>query len=504
MGQMRFRPSASLLLLAAALCLGCKEGGKAASPATGSYGQGGQATANGPANGPANSPANGQAPGQVRRQPAITVQAIEAVSGPLGVSRNSSGVVTASVQSQVAALVSGVVSRVMRKSGDWVGAGDLVVQLDESQLRIALANAQAALDTARINLQTVQDSTAQNSQKLSLQVQSAQATRDSAKKFYDSQKALFDLGGLSASTLDTAGASLANAEAALETAKIALDQNQRGVATTANQNVEALKIAVTTAHNNIQQAELNLRNTAIRAPFAGQVSAVNVTPGMYVGLNTAVFVLVSAERQVNFSISPQDAPALPLGSALVFSWAGKSYPLTIRQAPSAPVNGVVPMVAGGPGLSGLSYGLVGDLSYQLVLATGILVPMNAIDTTDNRNYVYIVEGGKVALREIRVVAESGAVAAVGGLAPGSLVVVSPPPGLVPGAAVTTIPAQGIDLGTGAKAAASPVGPGSPTGSPGQARGSRPGKTSGSPGAGSGAAPASQGPATVVQPQAARP
>lgn len=477
MGQLRLPRCAYFLLLAAFLGLGCGKGSRDASPATGSYGPGGQANANGSAAGPSTGPAAGQG----RRQPAITVQAIEAVAGSLGVSRDSSGVVTASVQSQVAALVSGIVSKVVRKSGDWVGAGDLVVQLDESQLRIALANTQAALDTARINLQTVQDSTVQNNQKLILQLQSAQASRDSAKKFYDSQKALFDLGGLSASTLDTAGASLANAEAALETAKIALDQNQRGVATTANQNVEALKIGVTTAQNNLQQAELNLRNAAIRAPFAGQVSAVNVTPGMYVGLNTAVFVLVSAERQVNFSISPQDAPALPVGSPLVFSWAGKSFPLTIKQAPSAPVNGVVPMVAGGPGLSGLSYGLVGDLSYQVVLATGILVPMNAIDTTDNRNYVYVVEGGKVALREVKVVAESGAVAAVSGLAPASLVVVSPPPGLVPGAAVTTIPAQGIDLGTGPKAsqarpaggsgAAPRQGGGSPAGTPG--RGQRP-------------------------------
>lgn len=436
MGQIRTRRSAYLLLLAA-LALGCAKGGTeanpAASPAAGAPGQ------PPPAGGPA------------RRQAAVTVQTIAAVAGSLSLGRNSSGVVTAAVQSQVAALVAGIVHKVGHRSGDWVAAGEVVVQLDDSQLRIALANSQAALDTARINLQTVQDSTAQNNQKLSLQVQSAQASRDSAKKFYDSQKALFDLGGISASTLDTAGAALATAEAALETAKIALDQNQRGVATTANQNVGSLKVAVVTAQNNLQQSELNLRNAAIKAPFAGQISAINVTQGMYVGLNTAVFVLVSADRQVNFSISPQDAPALPLGARLDFSWGGRSYPLTIRQAPSAPVNGVVPMVAGGPGLSSLSYGLVGDLSYTLSLAVGILVPMNSIDTTDNHNYVYIVEGGKVAQREIKVVAESGAVAAVGGIGPGSLVVVSPPPGLVPGVAVQTIPAQGIDLGGGAAA-----------------------------------------------------
>jgi membrane fusion protein (multidrug efflux system) len=167
----------------------------------------------------------------------------------------------------VAAQVAGVVAAIPRRVGDWVKAGDAVIQLDESQLRIALANGQAALDTARINLQAVQDSTAQNSTKLELQLRSAQAARDSAQKFYDSQKALFDLGGISASALDTAGSQLASAQASLETARVALDQNQRGLATTPSQNVEVLKIAITTAQNNLEQARLNLRNAP---PSAGR------------------------------------------------------------------------------------------------------------------------------------------------------------------------------------------------------------------------------------------
>jgi multidrug efflux pump subunit AcrA (membrane-fusion protein) len=386
-----------------------------------------------------------------RRQGSVTVQVTKAVEGALAADRTAAAAVSTTTQSQVAALVSGAVRSVAHRPGDWVKEGEVVLQLDDAQLLIALANAQASLESAKINLAAVQDSTAQNNARLSLQVQSAQAACDAAQKYYDAQKALFDLGGISGSALDTANAQLASAKAALESAKIALDQNQRGVATTASQNVDVLRIAVATAQNNLEQARLNLRNAAIRAPFSGQISAINVAPGMYVGLNTAVFVLVSSERQVGFGISPQDAPALPAGAALRFEYAGSSMPLTVRQAPSAPVNGVVPMVAGGPGLGSLPFGVVGEVVYRVVLARGVIVPMSAIDTADNRNVVYVVEDGRVAVRPVTVVAESGSAAAVTGLGPGSLVIVSPPPGLVPGAQVKTVPATGVDLGPGTKA-----------------------------------------------------
>ncbi len=431
------------------------------------------------------------AEGSGRRQAAVTVQVMPASFGRLEATRTSAGVVTPAMQSQVAALVAGVVSSVGKRAGDWVSAGETVIQLDDTQLRIALANSQAALDTARINLQSIQDSTSQNNVRFALQVQSAQSTRDAAQKFYDSQKTLFDLGGLSASTLDTASAQLATAQAALESAKIALDQNQRGVATTANQNVEALKIAVTTATNNLQQAELNLRNAAIKVPFDGQIAVMNVSPGMYVSLNTAVFLLVSAERQVNFSIAPQDAPALPQGESLMFSYGGASHGVKVKQAPSAPVGGVVPMVVSGPAVRAFPFGVVGAVEYVVSLATGVLVPLTSLDTTDNRNYVYVVENGKIAIREVKVSGESGATAAVTGIDAGSMVVVSPPPGLVPGAAVQAVPAQGIRLGGSTRSSQAPASAAAPAGASGSGGFGGAQRAPGAAGAGGPGAPGGQ-------------
>jgi multidrug efflux pump subunit AcrA (membrane-fusion protein) len=263
-------------------------------------------------------------------------------------------------------------------------------------------------------------------------VQSAQSAYDSAKKYYDAQKALFDLGGISASQLDTAQSQLATAQANLESAKISLSQNGKAD----DQTIAQLKLSVTTAQNQVDQARLNLRNAAIRAPFAGQLAAINLQPGMYASLNTAAFTLVSAERQISFNVAPGDAALLKSGSPILFTYQGSAYPARVSQSPSAPISGVVPMFAtSGAGALSLAYGSVGTVGYSIPLATGALVPLSALQTLENQNYVFVIEKNKVSVRNVTVIAEAGTTAAVDGVSAGDVIVMSPPPGLIRGSQV---------------------------------------------------------------------
>ncbi|MEI6387607.1 MAG: HlyD family efflux transporter periplasmic adaptor subunit [Spirochaetota bacterium] len=498
-------------------------GGQGASyqgrPGTQGGGQGGAPGAGGQSGAPG---AGGQGGG--RRSANIPVQVAAIPSGTLLADRDTAGVLTPAIQSSIAVPVGGIVAKVLLGAGEWVKAGTVVVQLDDSLLRIAAANAKAAVDTAKINLQTTQGNATDSLPRFQLQVDSAQASVNSAQRNYDSQKALFDLGGLSASALDTAGGQLATAKANLETAKLALDQARKGIATTPGQNVDALKIAIMTAQNNLDQAKYNLDHAAIKAPFDGQISTMNASPGMYLGQNAAAFVLVSSERQVSFSIAPSDAVAMRKGMALTWEIAGKAYAITLKQDPSTPINGSVPLTARLDELTTLPFGSIGNVSYLIELARGPIVPLTAVATMENQNYVLLVNGGKVETRNIMVMAESGIVAAVTGVAAGAMVILSPPPGLVPGAQVQSIatpfpqtaairpdgerPALAATVGgktgnqrTGAQAAGGAA-PGAPAGATqagargggatGQWSGQRPGTGQGSPGTGTGQGGASTG------------
>ncbi|MGA2548276.1 MAG: hypothetical protein ABSF43_17155 [Rectinemataceae bacterium] len=105
--------------------------------------------------------------------PTISVMAQEVSEGPLTVTIETSGTVNPVTRSKVAAQVAGTVAKIRHLAGDWVKAGEPVVQLDDTLLDFAAKTSRASLETARINLSTSEDTTAQANPKLALQVQSA-------------------------------------------------------------------------------------------------------------------------------------------------------------------------------------------------------------------------------------------------------------------------------------------------------------------------------------------
>jgi len=377
-----------------------------------------------------NTPGTGGAPGLAD----ISVRASAVTTGPLAVEHRASGTVKPVMQSQVASQVGGIVAKVLLKAGDWVDEGGLVILLDDSQLQLSVRTAEAALENARISLATTQDNTSQASPKLDYQLRSAQAALSGAQRNYDAKKALASQGGATTAELDQATSSLQTAQANLEAAKSALDQNQKaGV-----QNLAQLQLAVEQSGYALEQARLNLEHASIKAPYSGRIVSINPMPGEFVGPNAPAFVMAADEREVDFSVPPADAASLSLGSAVSFTLSGVSSKLAISRSPRVPVNGVVPFVAAVPRSLGLPFGAVGTVSYSLVLASGTLIPTGAIQTSEDQNYAYVIEGSKALARKIQILAESGDSAAVSGVESGSVVIVNPPPGLMDGSGVKAV------------------------------------------------------------------
>ena len=430
---------------------GCAPGGSAAAPA-----KNGNAAAGG-TSGPSTGGAQAGNSTGARRFGAIPVLAVTAIVGPLTAGNDTAATVAPVTQSTVASQIAGVVLRVAHVAGDWVKEGEPVVVLDTSQLKLAVANAQAALENATINYQVAQDNASKDNPKLMLQLQSAQSAVDSAQKNYDSQKALYDIGGAPGSAVDNARGQLQQAQANLQAAQTALDQNKKADVWTIKQS----QLAIDQAQVQLQTAQLNLKYASIAAPFSGQIAAVNVNPGMYVSTNTAVYIIVSADKEINFNVPPADAPSLGVGSVVQFTYQGRTWPVKVSQAPSAPINGVVPMVATVPRSFTAPYGAVGTVSYSLTLAHGAIVPIAALQTNEDQNYVFTIQNGKAAIQYVKIVGQAGTVAAVTGVADGAQLIMSPPPGLLAGSTVQvtgTAAAANPTTGAGQQASA-PAAPG---------------------------------------------
>ncbi len=423
-----FVAAAALLILAGCSGSGAPSGG---SPGAVSGAGGQSAAATRPA---AGAFGGGQSGG--RRFATIPVQAVIVQSGPLVTDNDTAGVVTAVTQSQVAAQVAGVVAKVFHKQGDRVNAGEPVAQIDDSTFKLSVRNAQSALDSANINLAIGEQTATGNGPKLQSQLESAKNSLDSAQKNYDSQKAQYDLGGISASALDNAKSQLSQAQANVQAAQLAFDQNDQA----ATESVAQLKLAVDQATNALEMAKLNLQNVSIRAPFDGQLANVNVTPGSYLSLNSPAFLLVSTNKQIDFSEPPADAPGFKIGDSVTFTFAGKSYPVRITQTPAAPINGVVPMTASVPAGIPVSYGTVGTIVYKLTIGDGPQIPLSALQSRADINFVYTIQNGKAVEVPVIIIAEAGTTAVVRGLNAGDQVVLNPPPGLLSGSTVQVVAA----------------------------------------------------------------
>ncbi len=366
-----------------------------------------------------------------RRFGAITVQAVSVPAGPLVTENDTAGTVVPVTQSQVAAQVSGVVLQVLRNVGDTVRAGAPVIQLDDAALKLSVANAQAALESAKINLSIGQQSSTESDPKLADQLSAAQTALTAAQKNYGSQKALYDEGGISSSQLDTAKSALDQAQANVEAAKAAVDQNSQAD----TQNLQQLKLAVDQAGNQLAMAQLNEKNAVVRAPFDGVISAMNVSPGMYVSVNTQAFLVVSIAKQIAFTVPPSDAATFRAGDTVQFDLGGVRHPVKLVQNPAAPINGVVPLAASVPPSLRVSYGAVGTIVYTLTVATGPQIPISALQSRANTDFVDTVVSGKAVEVPVTVVAEAGTTAVVTGVAAGDQVIINPPPGLLDGSAV---------------------------------------------------------------------
>ncbi len=213
---------------------------------------------------------------------------------------------------QVTPMVAGQAVAVLASDTQAVKRGDVLVRLDDSDARIALAMAEAELAKARRQF----GQTSATSSALSAQVQarsadiastraqlaSAQAAYDKAQVDFNRRQRLVPNGAVSGDELTSATNALAAARASLAQARAAVAQatSQRGAAAgnlAANQaliegttNTSAPDVLAAEAR--VRQAQLDLDRTVIRAPVDGVVANRTIQVGQRVASGATVMRIV--------------------------------------------------------------------------------------------------------------------------------------------------------------------------------------------------------------------
>lgn len=216
------------------------------------------------------------------------VETATATQGTFRVSVTGPGTLAAINSADVKPQVNGTILSIV-KVGDRVTKGQLLAKLDPTTYQRALDNARLALSKAQTQLAGQRATATSANASQGQQVASAQAQYDNAQLSVqtattnlENQKKLFAAGGVSAQTVTDAQTALDQAKTNLESVRVALQTARQSKPLTydsGQQNLQNLQYAVDQAAISFKNAQTDLSNTKVYAPFDGVVSAVNGAVG---------------------------------------------------------------------------------------------------------------------------------------------------------------------------------------------------------------------------------
>jgi len=212
-------------------------------------------------------------------------------------------------------LVSGHVARVLVSDAQSVRAGQPLVMLDQTDARLALAQAEAAYDQARRRvagyMATDRQLAAQigmrgaDASRAAAEAASAQAGYERARLDFGRRTALAETGAISGEELSSSRAAYEQARAGLAAARAAQSQAAASQASAAGQrDANQAMIAgasidgnpeVASARARLAQARLDLARTIIRAPVDGIVARRQVQVGQRVQPGNALMSVVPVQ-----------------------------------------------------------------------------------------------------------------------------------------------------------------------------------------------------------------
>ena len=302
----------------------------------------------------------------------VAVQVKTVSAGSIATENKVSGQVSADNESVILIASAAKCTAVYKETGDTVQAGDKICTLD---LGSTLSSYNAARISYQAAVQSYQDQKGILDKQVSLAADNVNNT-----------KALFEIGAASQLEVDQAELNYQNAVAGRNSALAQLEAGMQN----AKSGVEQLD----TALENVD-AEGN-----VLAPQSGTLVTMNAAEGSYISNSMPLVVIDGADQmKVTASVSEALVPKISAGDSadVTVSAANKAFTATIRSVERAAnmQTKLYTVVLTVPAdVTGLMNGMFADVTFHTDAAEDtIVVPTEAILTSNGAQYVYVVEEG---------------------------------------------------------------------------------------------------------------
>ncbi len=224
---------------------------------------------------------------------------------------------------------SGTVKEVYVAIGDEVKAGDVLFEIDDTDARLEVQQAQASLNSAEAGLASAQANYEANIggsmevqiQQLESSVETYQIQYDDLQKTLEQYKQLYEVGSISKQALEDMQSSVDKAKLQLDTTKNELELQKNQIAEETKKSSQATvnqsEASVTQAQVSLASAQQNLDNTKVRAEIDGTIGSLNISKGSTVSTQTEAMTITSLDQiKVSFSVSEDVINRISTGSAV--------------------------------------------------------------------------------------------------------------------------------------------------------------------------------------------
>jgi multidrug efflux pump subunit AcrA (membrane-fusion protein) len=193
----------------------------------------------------------------------------------------------------------GRVEEVMADVGDRVGKGQPLARVSPVEFQLTVDQQQALLRQARARLGLTETDGELKDARQAAEVKKADADLTDAEQKYKRAQSLLETGVIPRQQYD-------EAEARYKAAKATYDL--------AMQQVENMRASMQQTQASLNLANKRLRDTQIRAPFAGHVKAREVTTGQYLKVQTPVMTIVNVDPlRARLSVPEKMSPWVRVG-----------------------------------------------------------------------------------------------------------------------------------------------------------------------------------------------
>ncbi|OPX89634.1 MAG: Multidrug export protein AcrE precursor [Pelotomaculum sp. PtaB.Bin104] len=324
-------------------------------------------------------------------QDTVNVSKAIAHTGSLSGGTVAGGKLEALQSANVVPKIAGKVAGIPVDVGSVVSEGDLLVSLDAAELGALVDLYAAQLDKARNS-----DLPAQKNQ-AELALANAEASFKTAEADYQRSRQLRDSAVISAQLFEQSEKQYIQAKATYEAA-----QNSLSILLNAT-----IPETIRQCEAQLKKAQADFANTVIKAPISGVVTARYINPGEMAGTTQPVITIVNLDTVVvSVNVNENQINKINMGRQLK---------VRVGSVQNEPFTGTVTNIALAANSSSKAYpvkiqipnprhvlkpGMFAEVFLNTGNEDGIIIPREALATSEEKSFVWVINNGVVARREV--------------------------------------------------------------------------------------------------------